>query len=202
MTAATEGTATKGAQTRRRLLDAAASEVARKGAAGASLTEIARVAGLRTGSVYFHFPSKDDLLESVLEEGLRESLRHLGDAIAEHPATRDPSRRLRRAIRGHLTALAELKDYAVVVLAQDVTTAEGSLASFHALRRDYLDRWTVLVGEAQAAGALPPDVDARSARDLVLGALNAVGLAGTPPDEAESAICALLRLPPEATDPV
>lgn len=105
----------KGDRTRRRLLDAAASLLARDGRVGVSLSGIAEAAGLRTGSVYFHFGSKDELIATVLEEGLRESLRHLDDALAPLVAA-DAGARLWAAVRAHLDALVELSDYAAVVL--------------------------------------------------------------------------------------
>src|ERR1700742_3453915 len=71
----------KGDRTRRRLLDAAAAEVARHGRAGASLTAIAAAAGLKLGSIYFHFGSRDQLIDAMLEEGVRESLARLDRAM-------------------------------------------------------------------------------------------------------------------------
>jgi TetR/AcrR family transcriptional regulator, cholesterol catabolism regulator len=65
---------TKGDRTRRRLLDAAAAKLAQVGPAGVSLAGIAATAGLKTGSIYFHFASKDELIATVLAEGLRQTL--------------------------------------------------------------------------------------------------------------------------------
>ena len=71
---AESGQESKGGRTRKRLLDATAAEVARCGVAGTSINAIAAAAGLKTGSIYFHFESKDRLVEAMLEEGLLASL--------------------------------------------------------------------------------------------------------------------------------
>jgi TetR/AcrR family transcriptional regulator, cholesterol catabolism regulator len=200
---------TKGDRTRRRLLDAAAAEVARHGRAGASLTAIAAAAGLKPGSIYFHFGSRDQLIDAMLEEGVRESLARLDRAMAEvtqpgdrpggGPAARpgDPRARLRAAIRAHLDALADLRDYAAVVLAPALALEGPPGAAFRALRGAYLRQWSALVADAQAAGVLAAGIPPRTVRDLLLGALNHTGLAGRPPAETAAAVERLIFLPPE-----
>jgi AcrR family transcriptional regulator len=58
------------AQTRARLLDAAAQVYARQGFAGATLDEVAAEAGFTKGAVYGHFGSKENLLLALVEEYL------------------------------------------------------------------------------------------------------------------------------------
>lgn len=57
---------------RQRILEAAGLCFARDGYAKATVEEIARQAGVSKGLVYVHFESKDELLDAVLEETLRE----------------------------------------------------------------------------------------------------------------------------------
>lgn len=58
------------AQTRARLLEAAARVYARRGFAGATLEEVASEAGFTKGAVYAHFGSKENLLLALVEEYL------------------------------------------------------------------------------------------------------------------------------------
>ncbi len=58
------------AQTRARLLEAAALLYARRGFAGATLDEIASEAGFTKGALYAHFGSKENLLVALVEEYL------------------------------------------------------------------------------------------------------------------------------------
>lgn len=193
-TDAGERAATKGGRTRRRLLDAAAAELARNGLAGASIGSIAAAAGIRTGSVYFHFSSKDVLIAEVLEVGLRETLVLLDEALATVPEHGDPAARLRAALRAHATAVRELNDYTRVVLTPLAVGDGVGADTFRRLRRSYLDRWTALITEAQRAGVISAAPDPRLLRDLLFGAVNAVSLAGRAPGETTAALDALLGL--------
>jgi AcrR family transcriptional regulator len=64
------------AQTRTRLLEAAAEVYSRRGFAGATLEEVAAEAGFTKGAVYGHFGSKENLLLALVEE-------HLAGQVAE-----------------------------------------------------------------------------------------------------------------------
>jgi AcrR family transcriptional regulator len=72
------------AQTRGRLLEAAARVYARRGFDGATLDEVAAEAGLTKGAVYDHFGSKEKLLLALLDE-------HLASQIGEQIALFDPA---------------------------------------------------------------------------------------------------------------
>jgi AcrR family transcriptional regulator len=73
------------AQTRERLLEAAARVYARRGFGGATLDEVAAEAGFTKGAVYSHFGSKENLLLTLAEE-------HLATQIAEQIALFDRDR--------------------------------------------------------------------------------------------------------------
>jgi AcrR family transcriptional regulator len=73
----------KKAQTRARLLDAAAVVFAKKGFAGASLDDVADEAGLTKGAVYSNFANKTDLIRVLLDL-------HLGVRSDAIPGEVDP----------------------------------------------------------------------------------------------------------------
>ena len=94
-------------ETRARVFDAAVAEIGRSGLAGADVSAIARAAGVVRGTFYFHFPTKEHVLTSMLSLlvskvlaaerrlgavifrdmlGLHfSSTRPVEDALAEHP---------------------------------------------------------------------------------------------------------------------
>ena len=59
----------QGAESRRRILDAASGLMAERGFAGTSISEVSRLSGLPASSIYWHFESKERLLGAVVEEG-------------------------------------------------------------------------------------------------------------------------------------
>jgi len=88
------------AQTRGRLLAAGAKVFAQKGFAGASLEEIAELAGYTTGALYHHFANKEKLFLELLETGWSRQIANWTDAaskVFEDEAT-DPFDALSRAV--------------------------------------------------------------------------------------------------------
>jgi AcrR family transcriptional regulator len=91
------------AQTRVRLLHAAADVYAQRGFGGATLDEVAAQAGLTKGAVYDHFGSKENLLLALLEE-------HLAGQVAEQLALYDPRRSTQeRPLAGSENWMAHLR---------------------------------------------------------------------------------------------
>jgi AcrR family transcriptional regulator len=60
--------ATEGSATRRRILQISLRLMSQRGVDGTSMRDLASAAGLNVASLYHYFPSKRDLLESVLVE--------------------------------------------------------------------------------------------------------------------------------------
>ncbi|WP_209428507.1 TetR/AcrR family transcriptional regulator [Pararhodobacter sp. SW119] len=108
-----ESRAALGAGEARRLqiLDIAARHFRTRGYAAVSMRDIATEAGMRTPSLYYHFPSKDDLVIAVMDRGIavvRETVVAALDALPPDAGTKH---RLVKAMRAHLHALHSLSDY-------------------------------------------------------------------------------------------
>ncbi|MGV9796620.1 TetR/AcrR family transcriptional regulator [Mycobacterium sp. NPDC003449] len=69
------------AETRQRLLEAAAATFARKGYAGASLDEIADAAGYSVGAVYSNFSSKEQVFCELMAERAADRVGTVADAL-------------------------------------------------------------------------------------------------------------------------
>jgi AcrR family transcriptional regulator len=151
------------------LLDAAALRFAQSGYAGTTMREIALGAGMKPGSLYYHFPSKEQLLVAVYEAGVRE----LDEAVAAATGASlaraaDPWATLEAACTAHLETILRDSPYAQVlirVLPQDVPEVAGRLRE---QRCRYEARWQALV----RALPLPPRTDRGALRLMLLGALN------------------------------
>jgi AcrR family transcriptional regulator len=161
----TERTEAKRAQARERVVGAAHGLIARGGYRAASVSAVAERAGVATGSVYRHFPSKEELFAEVFR---RASQREV-DAMAQGAAGDGPvPERLaagvelwaRRALRGRRLAWA--------LLAEPVDPAvEAERLHF---RRAYRDVMAGLLREGIARGELPEqDVDVAAA--ALIGAI-------------------------------
>jgi AcrR family transcriptional regulator len=154
----TERTEAKRREVRERIVVAAHELIARGGYRAASVSAVAHRAGVATGSVYRHFPSKADLFAEVFR---RASQREV-DAMAAATAADGPvtvrlaagvERWARRALRGRRLAWA--------LLAEPVDPAVE--AERLAFRRAYRDLMAGLIREGVDSGELPdqdPDVTA------------------------------------------
>jgi AcrR family transcriptional regulator len=71
------------ARNRKSLLDAARDAFGRHGVS-ASLDEVARAAGVGPGTMYRHFPTRDQLVLAVIDDGLRE-LAAFGESLLADP---------------------------------------------------------------------------------------------------------------------
>lgn len=74
-----------GSDQRGKILDAALALMSEQGSAGASMRQLAAACGLNVATLYHYFPSKADLLRSVMEE------RRYGERVAVDPPPLDPA---------------------------------------------------------------------------------------------------------------
>jgi AcrR family transcriptional regulator len=100
----------EGSATRRRILQIALTLMAQRGVDGTSMRDLASAAGLNVASLYHYFPSKRDLLESVLIEQGFLPIRpvHIepeGEAPAAEPLT------LAQLLAEIMTSMFEVEDF-------------------------------------------------------------------------------------------
>ena len=147
------------------LLDQAAHAFAQRGFAAASVREIVQPIGMLPGSLYYHFPTKEDLLVAVYREGVQRISANVDAAVA--PA-RGPWQRLEAACVAHLTSLLDQTDYSQVVIRVRPSDAPAVAAELVALRDLYEKRFAKLLAE------LPLAISAKRSdlRLLLMGALN------------------------------
>lgn len=151
------------------ILRAAIDVFAERGYFNAQVADIARVAGVAAGTVYLYFRSKDDLLISIFERGMREALGEVRVLAADVP---DPRERLRRFARAHLARIGRDRNLAVVFqveLRQSTKFMERFSAT---LLRDYLGLMRDAVAEGQRDGLLRADIKPTVAAKMLFGALD------------------------------
>jgi TetR/AcrR family transcriptional regulator, cholesterol catabolism regulator len=165
-------TKSKSARTRKRILDAGASAFRREGYAAVTLKDIAVLAGLRAGSLYYHFGSKQEIVENVLALGLDGVAAATREAVGALGKSADPLERLRAAIVAHLKFVLAESDYAVANI-RILSQVPNEIRQRHLKRqRRYGAFWRALFDDAAKAGALRENLDLSVVRMLTLGALN------------------------------
>ncbi|MDQ3945058.1 MAG: TetR/AcrR family transcriptional regulator [Actinomycetota bacterium] len=158
--------------TRQRILDAAAKVFRDKGYAGARLTDIAAAAGMQAGSLYYHFASREELVEEVLRAGVQQAVDFVHEAVEALPADASATDRLRAAITSHLLTVLEIGDYTSANIRIFGQVPEEIRQRHLVDQREFGAYLARLLRAAQEAGEIRADVDLSVIRMLIFGALN------------------------------
>lgn len=186
----------KSAATRRRVIDAAARVLYRQGYAGTRLSDIADDAGLQTGSLYYYFDSREQLVEEVLRYGVQFTHDHVRNVVEQMPETATAGDRLGAAIRGYLEAILELGQMSPA-FTQSFHQLPGDMQErLRPLRRAFGQFWEKLIGAAVESGEVRSDIDPYVLRLFIINSVQQV--AGWPgraraaaPDLADT-VCTLI----------
>ncbi|HEY8547916.1 MAG TPA: helix-turn-helix domain-containing protein [Acidimicrobiales bacterium] len=179
---------------RQRLLDAARAAFAEHGT-GASLEDVARRAGVGVGTLYRHFPHRDDLVEALVRggvDGLVELSARLAADLDRHKDEDEDEdgtgaggsggggNRDADAFAALRTWLQALVRHALAYrgLAEQLVTAAGSGNRLDSACHDTADAGRMLFERARAAGRIRPDVQVEDAIDLATAVAWAVELTG------------------------
>jgi len=148
------------------LLDEAARLFGARGYDSTSMRDIATAVGMLPGSLYYHFPSKEDLLVAVYTIGMEQMLEAV---LAATRTATDPWDRLEAAAAAHLGTLLDKRGYAAAVIGGFSVNAAPSVRTELVRQRDrYEDTFRDLV----AGLPLGPHQDRQFLRLALLGALN------------------------------
>jgi AcrR family transcriptional regulator len=174
----TERTEARRAQTREKIVRAALALVAHGGYREAQVAAVARRAGVATGTVYRHFPSKADLLTEVFRTASArevEAVAQAGGQTAQERLIAAVETFARRALAGRRLAWA--------LLAEPVDPAvEAERLQF---RRAFADAFATTIAGGVARGELPPQDPAFTATALV-GAIGEALVGPLSPTHAET----------------
>ncbi len=156
------------ANRRAELVRVAAHLFREKGFDGTTVRDIADAVGMRSGSPFYHFRSKQEILLAVMEEGLAAGLEATEAVLGRGLPPREKFRAL---VRSHLSTLFDEGHDFIPVLLYDWRALEsGNRAKIIAVKDRFDAIWQAMVRELKAAGLL--HTDSRLARLLVLGAIN------------------------------
>lgn len=158
--------------TRDQILLEAARLFRHQGYAATTLRQIADAAGIKAGSIYYHFGSKDEILGVVLDKGIEAVDVEVRRRIAALPTTATHRERVAAAVEGHLYGLLHHGDFtsANIRLYGQVPLAVKN--KHRIVRRAYADYWDTLLEQAMASGELRADANLAVIRLFLIGALN------------------------------
>jgi AcrR family transcriptional regulator len=170
--ASTDIAESKSAQTRRRILDAAAHVLSANGYAGLRLNDVAAQAELQAPAIYYYYPSRDDLIEEVMWAGIADMREHVVAILDGLPADVSALDRLLAAVSAHLRHELEISDYTTAAI-RNAGQVPPRIRKRQVLEEErYGEVWRRLINAMARSGELRADLDLYMAQMLVLGALN------------------------------
>lgn len=129
---------------RRRVLDAAADQFVRHGYAGTTLRQIAADAGIKAGSIYHHFDSKEALFIAVLDDGIAVMLQAFDEASKSVADASTTEEQLLAHVRAHLSAVFENGPYTTSHVTSFFSAPPEVRQHVVPIRDGYEQRWNEL----------------------------------------------------------
>jgi TetR/AcrR family fatty acid metabolism transcriptional regulator len=151
------------------IIDAAVRVFARNGFYNSRVSDIAREAGIASGTIYLYFRTKDEILVTLFREKMAAFVGALRTEIGRE---RDPEAKIRRLVRRHFEVLEASPDMAEVVqveLRQGQKFFRG--ASAHEISA-YFELIGSVLREGVAAGVFRHDLPVKIATKMLFGALD------------------------------
>ncbi|MBL0692268.1 TetR/AcrR family transcriptional regulator [Comamonas sp. JC664] len=160
----------RAARTRMEILEAAIQLFARRGFLATTMADLSRAIRMTPGALYWHFPTKEDLLLAAIEELHQRCLREfqpLGD-LRQPPAMEQLQRISERAHR----FLREHREYGIffAMLAAEATDSNDQVAEAIREKLDlYAKTLEGIIRHGQKTGDFRQDVDALHTAHSLLG---------------------------------
>jgi len=133
-----------------------------------TVRDIAAAAGVQAGSWFYHFKSKQDILQAVIEQGMQQALGRIEEIAARGLAPREA---LREMVLAHLeTLLSPGQDFVHVMLYEWRALDAQAQQRIVGLKDRYEALWDGVIRELHASGEWP--APGRLDRLWLFGALN------------------------------
>ena len=161
--------AQQSAETREAILASCLPLFARHGLASTSIDDIARAAGITKGAVYWHFASKDELFQAILER-----TRGRWQVAVLEPLSRKalPMTRLETLFDGYLELFSQTPDICLFmqrVLLENDAAYSPQIGRVFTLTARFIAK---MLDDGKAKGSFRADVDSIAMAHIILGAIS------------------------------
>ncbi len=154
------------------LIEAAGKLFSQKGYYGTTIRDIAQERGIRSGSLYAHIESKEDLLYEIVDVASQAFIDALEPIVA---TSRPPQEKLIQALAAHIRVISTHLETSRVFLHEWLLLTGARRHIIEDRRNHYEALWTALLQEGIDRGTFAP-VSLRFARLVILSVANWVYL--------------------------
>ncbi|AGW93881.1 MULTISPECIES: TetR/AcrR family transcriptional regulator [Cupriavidus] len=182
--------------TREKLLRLAARAFGTQGYAATTMRGIADQAGIEAASIYYHFSSKEELLEAVMEHGAQSIFAHTRARIAALTPGADAEQRFRAGLLGLIGAMIKYGDYTLAHGRQLAELPDKVRERQIKRRAQHQDFWNGMLEDLRAEGRLREDIDIALCRVFILSTITSVQTWFNPkkgsPEKVIDELCTIL----------
>jgi AcrR family transcriptional regulator len=156
-------------QLRDLILASAANLFEKRGYAAVSMRIIANELGATTGSLYYYFKDKDEIVREILDTGHRRVHEEVQSAVEALGPSASKAAKIKAGIRAHLAALFEKDSFPAANVRIWAHVPDHLRRAVRPGRKAYEQYWIDLLSDD---GEAPPMIDPRQLTMLLLGAAN------------------------------
>lgn len=154
---------------RQRILSAAAKLFGTKGYSETTLADIGAEAGTYAGSLYYYFPSKESIVEEVLNIGTTSVSNLVMGKVSMLPRETAARDRIRVALETHMEQMLR-RDEFVIAYWKIIDQVPEDIRDRHlVLPRAYGRFWQGMLNDAQMSGEIRSDINSKLLRLLMIG---------------------------------
>jgi len=158
---------------RTKILKAAIKVFAQEGFFNAKVEQIAKLAGVATGTTYLYFENKDDILISIFEEEMIPIIESMRIALGKKNTARE---KIHEIISSHLQMIQEKPDMAQL-LEIELKQSSKFIHNYKGTKfKEYLDIMAEAFEEGQANGEFRNDIQPTIFKQILFGALDQISI--------------------------
>ncbi len=154
-----------------RILDAAVNVFAEKGFFKATVSQIAKKAGVADGTIYLYFKNKDDILENFLSFKIRQIFKRFREEVEK---VDNPIEKLRFLVRKHLEEFQEDRQLAIVYQTEIHRYNRIGEEMIKEMSQMYLDIVTGILEQGQEEGIMRRNLYTGLVKRMISGAVDEV----------------------------
>jgi len=160
--------------TRRRVLEVTSDLFRRNGYQATSMRDIATALGMKSGSLYYYYESKEALLAAILNDNIDATRAGLKQMVADLPADATARQKFEAAIAASVKTISQAGDMAVVSAQTLSFLQEPEYSEQSEHRRAYNQFWRDIIIEGKEKGEIRKDLPDAVASMAIVGALTFV----------------------------
>ena len=154
-----------------RILEAAITVFAEQGFHQATISQIARKAGVADGTIYLYFKNKDDIMVNFFDQRTKRAFSRFREAVEDAGDARE---KLTVLIRTHLNEFQLNRDMAVVYQSETHRNNRSCETQIREMSKMYLDIVSEIVEQGQQEGLVRKDLYLGLVKRFIIGAVDEV----------------------------